>query len=233
MIFSRNKNQDKAETEAETAPAAPAQAAPVAAPAQPAPVAAPAAPVQAAVSSPTPAATATASEENARTGEVDRELLARRALGAKMMAASFGEIVTVLMRSKTYRHFSLSDLDWLVIPPVLTQQFVLAEARKGEDSIPAPIGVALWATVSPEVDQKLSSNTTGPLRLRPDEWKSGDILWLIDAVGPPQVINGLIDNLHKNVFKGRPLKVRGRDEEGKPVIKVQQLPAEGTPPAAT
>ncbi len=149
-----------------------------------------------------------------------------------MMVASFGEIVTVLMRSETYRHFSLSDLDWLVIPPVLTQQFVLAEARKGEDSIPAPIGVALWATVSPEVDQKLASNTTGPLRLRPDEWKSGDILWLIDAVGPPQVINGLIENLHKNVFKGRPLKVRGRDEEGKPVIKIQQLPAEGTPPAA-
>ena len=105
------------------------------------------------------------------------------------------------MRSNSYKHFSLSDLDWLVIPAVLTQQFVLAEARKGEQGIPAPVGVALWASVSPEVDQKLSANTTGPLRLRPDEWKSGDILWLIDAVGPPQVIDGLIENLHKKRFQ--------------------------------
>ena len=247
MIFGRNKKPDDAATETPVAPAPTAPApAPVAAPApvipaQPAPIAAaPAAPstaqpIPAAVAAPAQPAPAAAAPQGGGepSPEVDPEQQARRAMGAKMMAASFGEIITVLMHSNIYKHFSLSDLDWLVIPPVLTQQFVLAEVRKGEGGIPAPVGVALWASVSPEVDEKLSANTTGPLRLRPDEWKSGDILWLIDAVGPPQVIDGLVQNLHKSVFKGRPVKVRSRDEDGKPVIKVQQLPATDEAPTAT
>ena len=157
----------------------------------------------------------------------DATLQARRAYGAKMMAASFGEIVTVLMRSASYRHFSLADLEWLVVPPVITQQFVLAEARRKEEDIPAPIAVALWARVSPEVDSKLSSIASGPLRLRPDEWRSGDIFWLIEAVGPRQVLDGLMENLHRKMLKGRPLKVRGIDKDGKPVIKIQKLPVSG------
>jgi len=218
MIFRRNKKQDQAAAEIPTAaPAAPVAAPPAAAPVSAAPATAPAG----------------SQAEAASLNDEEKQLLARRALGAKMMAASFGEIITVLMRSNNYKHYSLSDLDWLVIPPVLTQQFVLAEARKGDHGIPAPVGVALWASVSEEVDQKLSANTSGPLRLRPDEWKSGDILWLIDAVGPPQLIEGLIANLHKSVFKGRPLKVRSRDEEGKPVIKIQKLPADVATPAAS
>ena len=150
-----------------------------------------------------------------------------------MVAASFGEIISVLMRSPTYKHFSLADLEWLVVPPVLTQQFVLAEIRKGKDGIPAPVGVALWASVSPDVDKKLMANQSGPLRLRPDEWKSGDTLWLIDAIGPGKVIHGLIENLHKNVFKGRPLKVRTRGEDGKPIVKMQTLGEPNTDHPAT
>ncbi len=240
MIFGRKKKTETAQTPAATEPAAVAKpvapapvtstpaapppvatppAASVAAPA-PAPAAATPAPAKAASSAASPSAGSSATSE-------EQELRARRALGAKMVVASFGEIVSLLMRSSAYKHFSLSDLEWLVIPPVLTQQFVLAAARKGESGIPAPIAVALWASVSSEVDEKLMTMTSGPLRLRPDEWKSGDILWLIDAIGPPQVLGDLVDNLHKNVFKGRPLKVRARGEDGKPIIKIQKLPVAG------
>ena len=223
MIFGRNKNADDMEPPKAASPQTPVPPQPQAAP-----------PAASAPANPAPPASAnpTVAAESGAPGDQDQ--LARRALGAKMVAASFGEIVSILMRSDTYKHFSLADLEWLVLPPVLSRQFVLAEYRKDGNDVPAPVAVALWASVSQEVDQKLAANITGPLKLRPDEWKSGEILWLIDAVGPAQVLEGLIENLHKSVFKGRPLKVRARDKEGNPVIEIQKLPTatnEATPQA--
>ena len=37
-------------------------------------------------------------------------------------ALTFTRIVSVLMHSVHYRHYSLSDLEWLVVPPILTGQ---------------------------------------------------------------------------------------------------------------
>ncbi len=242
MIFGRKGEADKKLKQAETGQAEAGQAVSAGAVSD-GPVSAspssPAAPVQPAVPPSQPAdATAPSPSPSPETSlpgvpgtapemtAEQKEQQARRAMGAKMVAASVGEIVSILMRSPVYKHFSLADLEWLVIPPVMGNQFSLAEARRGGQSIPVPIAVAFWASVSEEVDQKLSANFTGPLRLRPDEWKSGDILWLIDAVGPAEVLDNLVANLHKTVFKGRPLKIRHRGEDGKPVIKVQRLPVE-------
>jgi hypothetical protein len=48
--------------------------------------------------------------------------------------------------------------------------------------IVVPVGVALWASVSTDVDQRLS-DLSAPWRLQPDEWCSGDTLWLVELVG--------------------------------------------------
>jgi hypothetical protein len=45
------------------------------------------------------------------------------------------------------------------------------------------------------VDKRLSENLTAPIRLRPDEWKSGDILWLVDAIG-----DGAADVMPNNTY---------------------------------
>lgn len=58
------------------------------------------------------------------------EQLRRKAGAAKRLAASFGEIVAVLMRLPKYRSHSLGDLEWLVMPAVVTGRFLLAEARR-------------------------------------------------------------------------------------------------------
>ncbi|MCP4932669.1 MAG: toxin-activating lysine-acyltransferase [bacterium] len=248
MIFGRKNKAEKVQTPAGAEPAAVAKpVAPAPAPATPTPAtpqpvsqaSAPTTPVAAApVSAATPPAVTKPPAAQAATPAVaspptaasstpaptaPAPQAARHPMESKMVVASFGEIVSILMRSDSHRHFSLCDLEWLVIPPVLTQQFALAEVRKGENGTTVPVGVALWASVSSEVDQKLSANMSGPLRLRPDEWKSGETLWLINATGPAQIVEQLIANLHKTVFKGRPLKVRAIDEEGKPVIKVQKI----------
>lgn len=145
-----------------------------------------------------------------------------RAMRSKLMAAAFGEIVSVLMRSPHYKHYSLSDLEWLVVPPLLNNQFSLAEAHNKEGGFAAPVGVALWASVSEEVDAKLTEGLNRPIRLRPDEWRSGDILWMIDAVGAPQTVNALLERMASTVFQNKPFKVRAVDKEGTRSIKIVQ-----------
>jgi len=43
-------------------------------------------------------------------------------------------------------------------------------------------GIAIWASVSETVDQRIPAQITAgvfPIRLRPDDWVSGDINWVL------------------------------------------------------
>ena len=42
------------------------------------------------------------------------------------MAQTFAQIVAVLMRDANFRNLRLTDLEWLVLPPVMAGQFRLA-----------------------------------------------------------------------------------------------------------
>ena len=52
---------------------------------------------------------------------------------------------------------------------------------KDQNGLTIPLGLALWAHVSDEVDKKLETQqqTNIPFRLAPHEWKSGKIPWLL------------------------------------------------------
>lgn len=138
----------------------------------------------------------------------------KRALAAKQMAASFGEFVTLLMRSGTEKHHTLGDLEWLVVPALVHRQFALAEAQSKETGAVSPVGGVLWAFVSEEVDKRLS-DVSAPTRLKPNEWRSGDIPWIIMATGDRRILAGLIQQLTKSVFKDRQPKMRIRGQDGK------------------
>ena len=145
----------------------------------------------------------------------------RRALSSKFRAAAFGEVVAILMRSQNHRGLRLADMEWLVVPAVLTRQFVIARAKPQEDANAAsvPIGVAFWARVSDEVDQRLA--TDGNVRLKPEEWNSGENHWLLEIVAPPKVAGAMLNELKRTTFAGRAFKVR-RLQEGKIVVDEMQ-----------
>ena len=147
----------------------------------------------------------------------------RVAVSAIRQSVAFAQIVTVLMRSPRYRHYTLGDLEWLVVPALATGQWRVLGAQSKQNGVSIPVAVALWARVSPEVDKKLSENLHVPIRLRPDEWKSGDILWLVDAVGDPRAVPQVLKQLLETSFKGREAKVRAAGEDGK--ITVRKLGA--------
>lgn len=136
------------------------------------------------------------------------------ALASKMMMAAYGEIVSVLSRSPHHRTNSLADLEWLAAPAVMTGQFSLAEAQMKGSGLIAPIGLVMWAHVSAEVDQRLTANIATGVRLKPDEWKSGDILWLVEAVGEGRVVEAMLKRLVATEWKGREARMRARTNDG-------------------
>ncbi|MEA2780689.1 MAG: cytolysin-activating lysine-acyltransferase [Rhodospirillaceae bacterium] len=159
---------------------------------------------------------------------------------------SFAKIVAVLMRDWGFRNLRLSDLEWLVLPPVLSGQWRLAHSKVKQPGTepetktgaePAPDGgllisvaVVLWASVSPEIDKRLSENVDKKLLLRPDEWTTGDILWLIAAAGDQRGVRKIIKELRETEFQGRPVKLRTHEPDGKAVIKTLAAQSAGNEP---
>jgi cytolysin-activating lysine-acyltransferase len=91
----------------------------------------------------------------------------------------FGEMTWLLSQSVLHRHFQIADLEWLVMPALLHEQFYLF--RDGDK----PIGLALWAKVQPQTVKKLAGGMIEPEnRLSLAEWNNGDQIWLVDLVAP-------------------------------------------------
>lgn len=134
---------------------------------------------------------------------------------SKLISASIGDLVVVMSKSPAHKHYSLADIEWMVLPPVLAGQFYVAEATVPETGFRAPIAAVTWARVSPDVDAKLRENAGKPIRLRPDEWTSGDVVWLIDALGDPQALSGVI----RSMLDVATVFTFSRDPMGAPIVE--------------
>ena len=42
---------------------------------------------------------------------------------SKLISASIGDLVVVMSKSPAHKHYSLADIEWMVLPPVLAGQF--------------------------------------------------------------------------------------------------------------
>lgn len=144
----------------------------------------------------------------------------REKLSSKLMMATFGEIVSLMMKSRGNTTLSLADLQWLAIPPLVNNQFILAEAKLKDSGASVPIGAAFWAKVSPEVDARLSSDEKAGIKLEPDEWNSGDIYWLISVFGDQRATGGLVGRLRDTVFKDKTFKLYSVAEDGQRKVQV-------------
>lgn len=83
-----------------------------------------------------------------------------------------------------------------------------------------PVAVVTWARVAAEVDHKLTANVGQALRLRPDEWMSGDSYWLVDAAGDPRAIVSALKTLLEGPFKDRDMKVASLNAHGAPRVEL-------------
>ena len=90
-----------------------------------------------------------------------------------------GEMTWLLTQSPLHRAMQIGDIEWLVMPALIHQQFYLF--RDGD----RPIGLALWAKCGQEAEAKLDRGMIEPEnRLTLEEWTSGDTIWLVDLIAP-------------------------------------------------
>jgi hemolysin-activating ACP:hemolysin acyltransferase len=121
------------------------------------------------------------------------------------MRENFGKIVMALMMVPRYRTQMLGDLQHLVLDPMLKDRVAIAYPGKTEKS-PAPdmAGFAIWASVSEDVDARIReqiANGIFPIRLKPEDWNSGDIHWLLDVIAPDRKTIGMVIGNFRQVVK--------------------------------
>jgi len=162
----------------------------------------------------------------ARAAEAER--LVRPKQGG--FAESFAQIVAVLMRDRNFRALPIGELEWLLLPPLMHGQFVLAHTRMSEprdknkedgtqSATLVPVAVALWARVSANVDRALSENLAVPIKLQPADWISGDNFWLLALAGDQRALPKFLLQLGQIEFKGRRVKMRKRGSDGRVVVE--------------
>lgn len=151
--------------------------------------------------------------------QLDPAQLQKLAEDEMRFALTFTRILSLMARALHYRQYTFADIEWLLVPPLMAGQCAVIEATapNGQE---IPVAAALWAFVSPKVDQRLSQNLDLPIRLTPQEWQSGHVAWLIDAVGEPSGIAVLLEQLRKSVLSGRDVKYRTKHTDGSSLVRL-------------
>jgi len=127
---------------------------------------------------------------------------------AKKTSEVLGEIVWLMSQSHLHKQLFVSDLEWLVMTPMMLQQFRLFYDKQ------KPVGVLFWASVNEEVEARLSVGTN---RMRPQDWKSGDRLWVVEAIAPFGGAEEMVKDLKTKVFPEREIKALSVGPKGREV----------------
>ena len=142
----------------------------------------------------------------------------RELLQSRLVSSQFGNMVTVMMQSPHHKDVRLSELHDRLVPPLLTNQFRLAEARKKNSGTSIPVALILWARVSDAVHQRMVAQLDSPFELTKDEWQSGDNYWIIDAVGSERFLAPILSELRATEFAGKTVRFRAKSPDG-PTIR--------------
>jgi len=135
---------------------------------------------------------------------------------------SFGNVAMAMMMLPRYRHQTLGDLQHLLLEPLIRDRIAIAyPGGKDRDPMSDVTGMAIWASVSEEVDAKIRDQIksgTFPVRLQAQDWNSGDINWLLDIIAPDKkTTTSVIANFKQVVKEGNlrlhPIVTRLVDED--------------------
>lgn len=153
--------------------------------------------------------------------QLDPEIVAKLTSLRSQVRENFGKVVMAMMMLPRYRHQTLADLQHLVLEPLIRDRIALAQRAADEPLAEDLAGIAIWASVSEAVDGSIREQIKGgawPIRLKPEEWNSGPINWLIDVIAPDQRATAtVIANFRQVAKEGdlrlHPLIARLVDEE--------------------
>jgi cytolysin-activating lysine-acyltransferase len=143
--------------------------------------------------------------DGAATPELDPAIIEKIAQVRSHVRESFGKVVMAMMMLPRYRNQTLADLQHLVLEPLIRDRIAIAYPGKNEGPAVADVaGLALWASVSEEVDARIREQIkagTFPVRLKAEDWTSGEINWLLDVIAPDQRATASVIANFKQVVK--------------------------------
>jgi hemolysin-activating ACP:hemolysin acyltransferase len=187
------------------------------------------------------AVNATAAANPAPAQQLDSDVAKKVAAVRSQVREAFGKVVMAMMMLPRYRNQTISDLQHLVLEPLIRDRIAIAYPGGSEENALVDIsGLAIWASVSEEVDTRIREQIaagTFPLRLKAEEWTSGDINWLLDVIAPdPKTTARVIANFKQVVKEGslrlHPLIGRLVDEETLRKMGAERLSDGGSAPSA-
>ena len=169
------------------------------------------------------------------TAGMDPEIAAKLSAVRAQIRETFGKAVMAIMMLPRYRNQTLADLQHLVLEPLMRDRVAVAYPSGGKAGPLADMaGLAIWASVNEDADARIREQIregTFPIRLKADDWNSGDINWLLDVVAPDkQTTTNVIANFKQVVKEGslrlHPIVTRLVDAE-----TLSKMGAEKMPPA--
>ena len=143
--------------------------------------------------------------------QLDPDMLQKIAALRTHVHESFGKIALAMVALPRYRHLAIGDLAHLVMEPLIRDRIAIASSAKADDnSEDALAGIAIWASVTQEVDAKIREQIKAgvfPVRLRTDEWTGGTINWLLDVIAPNERMATAVIANFKQVIKEGDLRI--------------------------
>ena len=165
--------------------------------------------------------------------QLDPAVLAQIAELRSQVRESFGKAVMAMMMLPRYRGQTLGDLQHLVLDPLIRDRIAIARPADPSSTPGSDIaGLAIWASVSEEADARIREQIktgTFPVRLKPEDWNSGENNWLLDVIAPNQRATAtVIANFRQVVKQGslrlHPLITRLVDEETLTRMGAEKMP---------
>jgi len=126
------------------------------------------------------------------------------------LQASVGEVVLAVANLPRYRNQTLADAMHLLIAPMLSNRVAFAKSPAHEGGPEETAGIAIWASVSDEADARIREQIKArvfPIRLKADDWNSGEHHWLLDVIAPSQKMATAVLVNFKQVVKDKPVHV--------------------------
>lgn len=145
--------------------------------------------------------------ETSKPEQLDPETLQKIATVRSQVRESFGKLAMAMMAMPRYRSQTIGDMQHIILEPLIRDRVAIAYPKDVEDNPLADVaGMAIWASVSEEVDGKIREQIKAgvwPVRLKAEEWNSGEINWLLDVIaGNPKATAQVLTNFRQVVKEG-------------------------------
>ncbi|RED44697.1 toxin-activating lysine-acyltransferase [Aestuariispira insulae] len=124
-----------------------------------------------------------------------------------------GEVAWLMTQLPTHKHLFITDLEWLIIPPLS-----LGQARIWREK-GLPVAYASWAFVNDSTADRIAQ---AGARISPAEWNNGKQAWLMDVITPFGGADKVVKELREEIFKGQSVKtlVPAPDGSGMKIVEL-------------